>query len=164
MVTDDSLRMLTDADRPTVERLGQLYKHDLSEFRGTQPDADGLFKPGRLPGHFADPATSGYLISRNGAQAGLVFVQRVPGEIRTIGDFFVVRGLRRQGVGHAAALAAFARHPGRWELAFQEENSGAARFWRKVVTQVAGTAWTQERRAVPGKPAVPPDTWLLFSV
>ena len=44
-----SLVPMTDADRPVAERLWQLYQHDMSEFRGTFPSSDGMFKTGRLP-------------------------------------------------------------------------------------------------------------------
>jgi predicted acetyltransferase len=79
-----------------------------------------------------------------------------------MGEFFVVRAARRGGVGHAAALEAIRRHPGRWEIAFQEENPKAARFWRRVATEVVGDAWTTEARPVPDKPHIPPDTWLFL--
>ncbi|RCW43313.1 hypothetical protein DFQ14_107203 [Halopolyspora algeriensis] len=48
------------------------------------------------------------------------------------GESFVVRALRRQRVGHEAALDLVRVHPGRWEIAFQEENPGAACFLRHV--------------------------------
>jgi hypothetical protein len=36
------------------------------------------------------------------------------------------------------------------------------RFWRAVATEVAGSSWTEERRPIPDKPAVAPDTWVLL--
>jgi predicted acetyltransferase len=154
---------LTDAHRPVVERLWQLYSHDLSEFRGSMPDAEGRYKPGRLPLYFDDPDRCGYLIVRDSAPAGFVLVRGLAGDRRIIGEFFVVRAARRQHVGHEAAAQVLAMHPGCWEIAFQEENPGAARFWRRVATEVAGPAWRVESRPVPGKPDVPPDTWLLLT-
>jgi len=53
-----------------VERLSQLYRHDLSEFVGSLPDDEGLYKPGRLPGYFDDPDRGGYLIFNDSALAG----------------------------------------------------------------------------------------------
>ena len=48
------LHPLTDAETPVVERLWQLYSHDMSEIRGTLPNAEGLYKPGRLAGYLDD--------------------------------------------------------------------------------------------------------------
>jgi predicted acetyltransferase len=58
----------------------------------------------------------------------------------------------------------FARHPGEWEIPFQENNVAAARFWRRVAASVAGADVLEERRPVPGKPEVPPDVWLTLTV
>jgi len=46
MDTPPLLYPLSDDDRPVVERLWQLYSHDMSEFRGTLPGSDGMYKPG----------------------------------------------------------------------------------------------------------------------
>jgi hypothetical protein len=57
-------------------------------------------------------------------------------------------------------VAAF---PGRWEVAFQEVNTVAAQFWRTVAAS-HDPSWTEELRAVPGKPDVAPDSWITFTV
>ncbi|MGO9293911.1 MAG: GNAT family N-acetyltransferase, partial [Streptosporangiaceae bacterium] len=53
-----------------------------------------------------------------------------------------------------------ARHPGQWEVAFQDNNPVAVQFWRRVAAEIAGTACTEERRPVPGRPDFPPDVWI----
>jgi hypothetical protein len=70
----------------------------------------------------------------------------------------------KAGTGRLAAGAIVAEHPGRWEVAFQEANAAATRFWRRVATEQAGRDWTEERRAVPGRPDLPPDAWISFTV
>jgi predicted acetyltransferase len=151
---------------PVVERLWQLYRHDLSEFRGSMPGDDGLFTPGRLPTYVDDPDPDrcGYLIRSGPAVAGFVLVRGLTAEPRTLVEFFVVRAARRRGVGHAAATQVLRAHPGRWEIAFQEENPTAARFWRRFAVDLVGSVYREERRPVPGKPHIPPDTWLLLTV
>jgi predicted acetyltransferase len=151
--------MLAD-HRPVVERLWQLYSHDLSEFRGSMPGGDGLFLDGRLPLYFGDPDRCGYLICAASEVAGFALVRGLSGDARVMGEFFVVRAVRRQGIGHAAAIEVLSRHPGPWEIPFQDENPGAARFWRRVATAVAASTWEEERRPIPGKPELPPDVWL----
>ncbi|MFD2082449.1 GNAT family N-acetyltransferase [Actinopolymorpha cephalotaxi] len=162
--TTTSLHRMTDADRPLIDRLWQLYAHDLSEFRGTMPDAAGLFKWTRVPDYFDDPDRCGYLVLHGSAPAGFALVRGLKDDSRLMGEFFVVRAVRRRGVGHDVALELLRLHPGRWEIPFQEENPGAARFWRRIATEVAGDRWTEERRPVPGKPQIPPDVWLSLTV
>lgn len=158
-----SIRLIGDGQRLVVERLWQLYRHDLSEFVGSMPDDEGLYRTGRLPGYFGDPDRCGYLIFTGSALAGFALIRGLSGGPKVVGDFFVVRAVRRKRVGHAAAMQLLNLYPGRWEIAFQEENRGAARFWRRVGANVAGPACREERRPVPGKPGLPPDTWLLVS-
>jgi hypothetical protein len=79
-----------------VERLWQLYKHDLSEFRDYHPGADGMFKPGHLPYYFGEPDRCGFLIRAGGNLAGFVLVSGVVQEPRHIGEFFIARSARRR--------------------------------------------------------------------
>jgi predicted acetyltransferase len=158
------LRSVSESDRPVVERLWQLYSHDMSAVRGTLPNGEGLYKAGRLPGYFDDADRSGYLISLEDAPAGFAFVQGLSGQTRMIGDFFVVRAVRRQGVGYRVVKELFERYPGRWEIGFQAGNAGAPEFWRRVVSDAVGTAWSEELRPVPNKPHIPHDHFIVFSV
>lgn len=155
-----TLRSVRPADLPLVERLWQLYRHDLSEFRGMLPDDRGLFTAGHLPTYLNDADSCGYLICQETRPVGFAFVSGLETQPLHIAEFFVVRAVRRSGVGSLAARQLFAKHAGRWEIAFQEENPGAARFWRRLAAEVCPSGYREERRAVPGKPHLPPDTWL----
>src|SRR5258707_550013 len=155
---------LTDAHLPVVERLWQLYSHDLSQVRGTLPNDEGLYKAGRLPSYFGDPDRVGYLVSYREAPAGFAFVSGVEAETRMIAEFFVVRAVRRQRVGYRVAKELLERYPGRWEIGFQGANVGAPDFWRRVVSDTVGTDWREELRPVPNKPHIPHDHFIVFSV
>jgi len=174
MPTEFALHPLTTERRLVVERLWQLYRHDLSEFRGTHrpqsfrgtlPDEDGAFHTRTLTPFLADDtARAAYLFYLADSPVGFAFVSRVASERHLMSEFFVVRGVRKQGVGRAAVEALFALHPGTWEIPFQENNVAAARFWRGVAAQVDGEGFREERRPVPGKPDVPSDVWITLSV
>ncbi len=155
-----ALQPITLGRRPIVARLWQLYQHDLSEFRGSMPDDKGRYRTDRLRRYLHDSDRTGYLIRHGPQLAGFVLIRGLSEERRVLGEFFVVRAARRQGVGHAAAAAAIERHPGPWEIAFQEDNVVAARFWRRFA---AARPHREERRPVPDKPEVPPDTWLILT-
>ena len=159
------VRPLAEADVTVVERLWQLYSHDMSEVRGTLPNDEGLFKPGRLATYLGAPDdVDGYLIRQDDAPAGFAFVCGLTGELTTMGDFFVVRAARRQGVGNDVVRELFARYRGRWEIGFQGNNRGAPEFWRRVVSEAVGTDWQEERRPVPDKPHIPDDHFILFTL
>jgi predicted acetyltransferase len=158
------LRAITAADRPVIERLWQLYSHDMSEVRGTLPNPEGMFKAGRLPTYFDDPDACGYLVSYGDAPAGFAFVTGLTGGRKAMGDFFVVRAARRKRVGHEVARELLGRHPGSWEIGFQAENDGAPEFWRRVAMDAVGDGWREELRPVPGKPHIPHDHFIVFDV
>ncbi|MGW0614239.1 GNAT family N-acetyltransferase [Streptomyces sp. NPDC002788] len=158
-----TVRPATPADRPTVERLWLMFGHDMSEFGGQLPNPDGTFRSERL-----EAALSGaidwapYLISRGEQPVGFAFVRALSAPTRVINSFFVVRGMRREGVGLAAVRNVVGRHPGEWQVAFQDDNPGAVSFWRRVGEELAPGAWTEERRPVPGRADLAPDVWVSF--
>ncbi|MEV8371570.1 GNAT family N-acetyltransferase [Kribbella sp. NPDC056861] len=164
MPSSITLQPITAEHHPLTERLWQLYRHDLSEYRGTYPDAAGLYPTERLRSFFTEPDRCGYLVRQGDQVAGFVLVRGLAIGLRVMGEFFVLRAARRQQVGWEAALQVLRLHPGDWEIAFQENNPGAARFWRRVAAETARDGYKDELRPVPGKPEVEPDTWLSFTV
>jgi predicted acetyltransferase len=174
MAEDVGLRPLSAETRPVVERLWQLYRHDLSEFRGTHgpagfrgslPDEDGVFHVRSLAPFFEDdPDRAAYVFASGTSAIGFAFVSGLTADARLMSEFFVVRGLRGHGVARAAVDEVFALHPGTWEIPFQERNVAAARFWRRVSAEVGGDSVREELRPVPGKPEVPLDVWITVTV
>ena len=144
------------------ENLGQLYRHDLSESYGMLPNPDGTFNNRRLDEFRAGDADYRvWLIRVAGGLGGFVMTRPLDDRAISICDFFVVRALRRTGVGRIAARMAIRQGPGRWRIGFQRYNPGVERFWSLVATDAAGDAWTmQDDPPVEGRP---PDTWIAFS-
>lgn len=157
-----SVRPATTADQSLVERLWLMFRHDLSEYDEILPDADGTFLAERPRAALADADWAAYVVTVDTRPAGLALVRGLTGPKRVLNTFFVVRGARRVGVGLGAVQQVMARHPGPWKVAFQDVNTAAVRFWRRVATEVAGDAWTEERRPVPHRPDLPPDVWISF--
>ncbi|UFR06449.1 GNAT family N-acetyltransferase [Streptomyces sp. Go40/10] len=164
ITADVTVRPATPEDRPAVERLWLMFHHDLSEFGGALPAADGTFRSERVESAFTRPGWAPYLLACGERLAGLAFVRGLDGPVRVLNSFFVVRGARRRGIGLRAAREVLTRHPGPWEIAFQQDNPAAVRFWPRVAEELAGDAWTREPRPVPDRPELPPDVWISFTV
>ncbi|GAB3673739.1 GNAT family N-acetyltransferase [Angustibacter aerolatus] len=158
-----TLHPVDDATREVVERLWQLFQADLSAFRGSLPDDTGRYRDERLRESVAR-GDLGYLVRTDGRVAGFVLVRRTDDGVHRLPAFWVARAVRRSGVGLAAVRLLLARHRGRWEIAFQEDNPAAAAFWRQVGRDAVGDASTVEQRPVPGRPDAPPDSWLCLTV
>jgi predicted acetyltransferase len=146
--------------RAVLENLGQLYRYDLSEAYRHLPNPDGSFNNRRLDLFRTDPTRRAWLIQVAGRLGGFAMTAPTEDGGTTIADFFVVRALRRTGVGRETARRVLAMFPGRWSIAFQSYNPGAQRFWSQVATDAVGDTWqTYDSRSVEGRP---PDNWITF--
>ncbi|MFI8437946.1 GNAT family N-acetyltransferase [Streptomyces sp. NPDC079020] len=161
-MNDVSVRLAEASDQPTLERLWLLFGHDMSEFSGALPNPDGTFRNDRLHAAFTQADWAAYLLTSGTSPVGLAFVRSLTAPTRVLNSFFVVRGARRAGIGLQAVQQVVAKHPGPWDIAFQQSNTAAVAFWRRVATEIAGGEWTEERRPVPGRPDLAPDTWITF--
>jgi len=124
---DIDIHPLEGDDDHIVDRLWQLYVHDLSQLRGSLPNEQGLFKIGHLQWFRDEPDNwKGFLVRFHGLPVGFAYVGiNWRGDRRTIGEFFIVRGARRRGAGEFVARTLIGRYPGAWEIAFQDDNHGA---------------------------------------
>ncbi|MEU8362842.1 GNAT family N-acetyltransferase [Nonomuraea sp. NPDC048882] len=159
-----SVRPMSAADRPVAERLWLMFRHDMADYQGGLPSRDATYHSDRLQAALANDDWAAYLFTSDDHPVGFAFVRALSGPARVLNSFFVVRGARRSGIGMTAVRDVLSRHPGPWEIAFQDANTTAVSFWRRVATELAGQAWTEERRPVPHRPGVPPDVWISFTV
>ena len=139
------LRAATADDADLVATLAQLEHHDQSPVTGELPGPDGRFDVTPLDRFLDRPGHDAWLIEHEGAVVGFALVRPVDGAA-FVHSFFVVRALRRSGVGTAAALALLGTRPGRWTLVFALANEGTAPFWRGVAELAAPSRWTEQRR------------------
>lgn len=149
--------------RAVLENLGQLYRHDLSAALLHLPNDDGTFNFRELDRFRtgADEGARAWLIHVAGRLGGFAMLASTPDGGRSIAAFFVVRALRRSGVGRAAARLLLAQHVGRWTIGFQDYNPGVEAFWTSIATEAVGTRWATHPQTVPVE-GVPPDTLLTF--
>ena len=140
--------------RQTVENLFQFYVHDFADFweaRRAELQEDGRFGPyPPLASYWSEPGAEPYLIRADGAIAGFALIDRhghsgLPTDFN-MGEFFVARHYRREGVGRTAALAAIRQRPGRWEIAVARRNLPAQPFWRGIAAAAAGPVEDLDRR------------------
>jgi predicted acetyltransferase len=124
-------RPATDAERPVVERLIQLYLHDMTEFNPFPIGTDGLYEYAMLDQFWQRP----YLIYSDDEIAGFALViEQCPitgvAPCYFMAELFVLKPYRRRGFATAVCLGIFADHPGLWHVGVIERNATAAAFWR----------------------------------
>ena len=155
--------LVTEDARPLLENLWQFYAHDLAKYRGSRIGEDGKFGLGRLPLLFTNDDRIGYFFYLESDLVGFSIIQGLDQETKIVSEFFILGSFRNQGLGKEIALKLFHLHPGKWEIPFQEFNSPAALFWRKVAATATPSKWTEEKRAVPGRTDVPSDNWISLT-
>lgn len=136
-------------ERSVLENLMSLYLHDFSEHFGTPPGPEGRFVYERLPLYFKEAGRHPFLIRAGGELAGFALVSRgslirdAP-DVFDLSEFFVVRGLRRRGVGREAAGQVFRSFPGTWEVRALDRNPGAGEFWAEAIARHTGDDFREE--------------------
>lgn len=137
------------AQKEVLWRLFQLYQHDMSEFSGDLPGADGAYAYRYFDAYWSEPGRYPFFIRAGDATAGFVLVRELDEEeldevvaeavkerqlqVHSIAEFFVLRPFRRQRVGEAAAQLAFARFPGPWQVSQLKSNVPAQHFWHRAI-------------------------------
>ncbi len=157
-----TLAPVTRNHRAVLLNVGQLFRHDMSESYAHLPNADGTFND-RMTDLFLagrDPGSRGWLIEAAGRLGGYALTRPWERGGTSMAAFFVVRALRRTGVGRRAAELVLAEQPGPRGIAFQDYNPGARQFWERVATDAVGDGWVSyDAEPVDGRP---PDSWLTF--
>lgn len=151
-------------DKPALERLWLLFRHDMSAVSGELPRADGTYRTERLRHALdGDPGWRAWILTAGEHPVGLGIVRALDQPVRVLTSFFVVAPARRTGLGTAFARSILSAAPGRWEIAYQDLNQQAARFWPVVAGQI-DPDWTHERRTTPARPDLPADSWISLTV
>jgi predicted acetyltransferase len=133
-----SLRRASDADKPVIANLIQLYLYDMTEFMPFPVGGDGRFEYGFLDRFWRHP----YFIMSGEEIAGFALVvDECPLTGRApcwfMAEFFVLRAYRKRGVGKAALDLALDTHPGAWHIAVPHANRAARAFWSSVLASRA---------------------------
>ena len=137
-----SLERGEPSQRGTLANLVQLYIHDFNDFlppeRKIGVGDDGRFTDVlQLDRYWAEADRSVWFIRAGGALAGFALLNRHSHCERPVdfnmGEFFIARPYRRDGIGARAAIDLIEMHKGRWEIAVGERNLPAKAFWPRVV-------------------------------
>lgn len=153
----------TPTDYPLLERLWLIFRHDLSHTTGALPNADGTYRSEWLESAFTDDDWAAWVMRADDHPVGFAIVRSLNSEPHVLNSFFIVAPARRHGCGRTLFESVVSTRPGRWAVAFQDANAGAARFWRQTVAAIDPN-WRHEHRAIPDKPEVPSDSWINFLV
>ena len=142
-------------NKSIVRNLIQFYRYDFSEYNQEDVQDNGLFPEyPYLDEYWNDPNHRyPYLVKSDSKYIGFVLVKLTASEQRnyfSIGEFFIARKYRRNGMGRAVATQIFDAHIGEWEVHQIKSNHPAQVFWNKVIDQYTGgnfnERWEDDKR------------------
>jgi predicted acetyltransferase len=141
--TEVTLAPVSRDDAPVLRNLFELYVHDFSEHVPLELQPSGRFDVPLSDVWWTRDDHFPFFVRHRGKLAGFALVRRgsrvtADPDIIDFAEFFVARGVRRRGVGRAAAHAAFRALTGRWEVRVRGTNAPARAFWAGAVEAWAG--------------------------
>lgn len=141
------LEVATKVQRSLIENLFTYYVYDMSEFMAWNPDEMGQysFNSTILDAYWQQGDHTPYLIMVDGNVAGFALVRRYPtaAHVWDMGQFFVLRKYKGQGVGKCVLEKIVKAHPGQWQIRVLKENMGAQLFWQSAVRALVSEAYQQ---------------------
>jgi predicted acetyltransferase len=129
------VRRATTSDRRPLQRMLELYQHDLSDVWDQDLDSHGEYGYD-LDRYWQEESCIPFVALAANRHAGFALVDRrvrVGTDGWWMDQFFVLKKYRRQGAGRVLAHAVFAALPGRWEVGQMPRNVAAQAFWRTTV-------------------------------
>ena len=149
------VKRATLQDKQILSNLMEFYLYDFSGFMGWDVGDDGRFGDDDLNGCWTESWRHPFLVKVDGFNAGFVIADgrsylSKDKHTMDMGEFFILRKYRRQGIGYQVARHIFDKFPGNWEVRQLAENIDAQAFWRKVIarytnSQFEETSWNNKR-------------------
>jgi len=139
------VRTATLRDRVPLQRMLELYQHDLSDVWDQDLDAQGEYGYA-LDAFWRAPGCHAFVALVDGRYAGFALVDtrlRVGAQGHWMDQFCVLKKYRRRGVGRRLAQAVFDALPGRWEVGQMPGNLPAQAFWRDVIGERTAGGYTE---------------------
>jgi predicted acetyltransferase len=151
-VTGYAVRAALAVDRLPVQRMLELYQHDLSDLWNQDLDAHGEYGYA-LDRYWDSEGHHAFVATADERYAGFALVNqavRLGTEGWWMDQFFVLKKYRRHGLGSILARAVLAALPGRWEIGQMPTNHAAQAFWRKLVGQATNGRFKEHHVAATG--------------
>ncbi|MBX3739508.1 MAG: GNAT family N-acetyltransferase [Akkermansiaceae bacterium] len=135
----------SEEERPILDRLLQLYLHELASHDHSPIGDDGLFEYRWRDLYWSSPHRHPYLLRFEEKLAGFALVRsREEGEVGEwqwqIAEFFILPAFRERKIGSMSAHTLLLTRAGMWEVPYDVSNVAARRFWASVAACRDSTA------------------------
>jgi predicted acetyltransferase len=132
-----SVKIAKISDMQYIGSLLQSYLRELSEFENIPLTPSGEYEYEYLPYYWTENTRWPYLFYFDGKVAGFAFVRKEK-EKYIMAEFTVFREYRGYRFGLVFADEILQKHPGKWNIEYDIQNTNANNFWNRLVVSVAG--------------------------
>lgn len=143
------VKQATSEDRLPIQRMLELYQHDLSDIWDQDIDARGEYGYA-LDRFWSSAGCKAFVVGVGDHYAGFALVDReskVGKGAWWMDQFFVLKKFRRRGIGAILAREVLTALPGAWEVGQMANNLPAQAFWRHVVSGYTGGRYVERQLA-----------------
>jgi len=132
------LRTVQKKDRDLLWNINQKYLYEMTNFYDDPMDDSGNYHYGHFDDYFSDPMRVSYFIFNDDVLVGFAMlcpysnVDQNPDYM--MAEFTIFPAYRRKHFALDAARMILDKHPGKWEIKYNEKNSGAKKLWNAVAT------------------------------
>ena len=140
---------LDESEAPVLENLYEFLLYDLARYFGFDAQPDGSYgRADRIDRYWTGDFTV-HVPWLGEAPAGFAIIGRADRVIedragRDIAEFFVVRKVRRRGLGRLMARHVWSMYPGDWLVRVAVVNEPAVPFWRSAIAEYTENAFEEE--------------------
>jgi predicted acetyltransferase len=132
-------------DRLPLYRMLELYQYELSDIWDQDLDAHGEYGYA-LDRFWTAKECLPVVATVDGRYAGFALVDgavKVGQSGNWMDQFFVLKKYRGRGLGKSLAYHTFDLRPGYWEVGQMTANAQALAFWRRIIEEYTGGAYTE---------------------
>lgn len=136
--SEDMLRLqaVQEKDRDLLWNINQKYLYEMTNFYDDPMDENGNYCYGHFDDYFTDPKRKAYFIYNEDTIIGFAMlcpysnIDQDPDY--TMAEFTIFPSFRRKHLALDAAKMILDKHRGKWEIKYNEKNSGAKKLWNIV--------------------------------
>lgn len=130
------LQTVKEKDRELLWNINQKYLYEMTNYYNDPMDENGNYHYGHFEDYFTDPGRTAYFIYDGELLIGFAFLCPYSniGQTAdyTMAEFTVFPAFRRKHYALEAAKMILDRHPGKWEIKYNEKNPAGRNLWNTV--------------------------------
>ena len=132
------LRKVKAEERDLLWNINQKYLYEMTNFYDDPMDEDGNYHYGYFDEYFTDPKRTAYFLYHDDILVGFAFlcpysnIGQNPDY--TMAEFTIFPIHRKKHYAFDAAKTILSKHPGKWEIKYNEKNLAGKSLWNKVAS------------------------------